>query len=587
MQPKRLKDIPFKKLSIELKKLLDRLNLSGGLNKFSSRDEKTDLNGGVNKIYFKNTPIKKEECFNQDEKKLNQVSIKQEKYPKTNAENSSEVSIVITKQMTDKKGNPKFDIRTDASISFLRQASQLQEYNSDEKKQNYEIYQPLNSPFIQPILAYGVNSKITEKATADLYRFKEHASYSKNIVDFKEIFAQMLLAMHDLHSRNLVHRDPTPKNFLVNLTQDNYLHVMLSDLDSVIHSNSKNIPLAGPPPNYTAPEINLMFQITPNSLRRKEYNSVDKKTADCFTLGVGFKQLFYKYTADNALIPSELKDLITHLTKENPKARLTIKQAMDHAFFGSNPDARREYFYKITEKFKRPDVYFDGYYQSPSDKFPKQNDYFFLLPDNHKEIFNIGSDLQDSLELISQMEAKGNSESYNGLLISIDKQSRRLFRLTEETTLSSRLIKELKQKAQDIYNSLPLKSKSKTAAFITSKELKNSVLNAFNKYIAINKMENLKRGDRFFEKLYSHGISGKENAEKFKNQIEENFKSDYSPRDIYLEILKYLENGPGNYQKTSFKTILTSELSKVLHFTPGVFLTMPSKNKNPVLNFIR
>lgn len=99
---------------------------------------------------------------------------------------------------------------------------------------------------------------------------------------------------------------------------------------------------------------------------------------------------------------------------------------------------------------------------------------------------------------------------------------------------------------------------------LTIKELKNVVLHAVDNYIEINQLRNIQKGDRFFEKLYSHGLGGKKHANDFKEKIEKLFNEGCSPDTMSFQIYTYLKQGHGNSNKTSFKTILIQEFKGIL-----------------------
>jgi len=118
-----------------------------------------------------------------------------------------------------------------------------------------------------------------------------------------------------------------------------------------------------------------------------------------------------------------------------------------------------------------------------------------------------------------------------------------------------------------------------TTSTITE-ELLNAVINAFNTYIKINHMQTIVK-PRFFEKYRTHGLIGKENAERFLANIMNMQISD--PQKMYQFICKYLENGPGKFGENSFKTILIQELYKVSEFSLPASL-LPSSKKTKEIN---
>lgn len=566
----------------DFKSLLNKLNVPIAIKPNAEREE---LMGGANKVYFQNIPVNKT---------VNKIG---NKNPNIRDETKSiaNLRIVITKERRN-----NFDLLTENSISLLRKASQpppRTNGNNFEEKPSPKL-ELLNCPFIQPILAYGNKSKITEEEIADLDRFKNHKLYSRDDIDYKEIFAQMLLALWALHSRNLVHRDPSLKNFFVKSVNNPSLHVMLSDLDSVIYANQQDVGMIGPEAKLSPPEFNKVWEIEDNKARFNAYNSIsNKKAIDCFIIGKDFEKFYREYIGNCEFMPNELKNLIARLTDDNPSKRLTIAQAIQHNFFGTD-ETRQDFFKNLNEKFKQPpDVYFDDFYCGRANRYPEVNDYFYILPKKHKEIYLTASTLQNQINSLSQIEdrddqinssseiknknqtnssSKVNNENdqyinnYDELSV-ICKTSMHLFRLANTATPQTDLIKQFKKSALDTYNAIPFKIKMNMAKHITPNQLLTMVRTACDTYIAINGLKELNT-PRLFERWHAHGLFGKNQAIAFKNRIKEMVDEGKSSYDIYCELNKHLKNGSGRSGKTSFKTILIQEFSDISWFPHKVLL---------------
>jgi len=186
------------------------------------------------------------------------------------------------------------------------------------------------------------------------------------------------------------------------------------------------------------------------------------------------------------------------------------------------------------------------------------------------EIYKEALEIHQLIKLKSSTDSKSNQQYHELLLIQIAKKSRNLFYSENNITSSTSISNKFKREAYDTYNAIPSEIKLKTAKLITSEEFKNAVINTFNKYIEINNMKNLKREGGFFENFKTHGIVGKENAEIFMKNILNKYKCGRSPQEIYQFICDHLENGPGKFGKTSFKTLLIDELSKISWLPPAL-----------------
>ncbi|MDA8561767.1 hypothetical protein N9L02_01470, partial [Gammaproteobacteria bacterium] len=283
------------------------------------------------------------------------------------------------------------------AYNTLRTASSKKQHSKDSKETDIDNSLGINSPFIQTFLYQGIKGKILVKADCDLYDFLNKIIndplYFVRVplvdLNLKEIISQLVLAVYELHSNDLVHRDIKNENVLVTIRVDGSLYLQLSDLDTVVRSDEKNLQLIGTRWNFS-PELFSGDKL----IKYKIYNDLDKKAIDCYALGLMISQIskisYFKQCAN-------LKNLINSLLDSDCQSRATLNDVVQHKFFGKTRKERASYFKSVTIKFKRPDFFYDSYYQSSKNYYPKANDAFLILPHHLKEIYVLARNLQNKL----------------------------------------------------------------------------------------------------------------------------------------------------------------------------------------------
>ena len=286
------------------------------------------------------------------------------------------------------------------------------EYNLLHKKNIY-------SPFLQPPIWHAINGdNITERGKHDLTYLRDHLTIDDNAIQF--IFAQTVLGIHTLHKNNLAHRDIKPENIIFFELGHGQYHIRLIDFNDLVELNDQGQPLSqtdfSGTTYYKAPEVDQSKKNLP------EYQKLDMKAADCYSLGILLFMLLLKnkitsefsslsiYTRYkineqyNKFNSSNWKgyheaieyflgwikedkekriafNLITSLLDKDPTKRPKIHEIMQHAYFGSDP---AKLFFELKQTHIQ-ELYIDGFLISiPT--MAKPNSDFYLYSENDKYI---------------------------------------------------------------------------------------------------------------------------------------------------------------------------------------------------------
>ena len=275
---------------------------------------------------------------------------------------SSELTLPNPKNFMDEKENRYFEsmvIRSFANLSRKR----------------------IETPFIQSVLYQDGRRKITERMHGSLRALVE---YPQGVnLDIKELFAQMLCAVWELHKENLVHRDIKPANFLYQTrgskAQDSP-HIFLSDLDTIMY--------AGDNPDPISDNLHTEYYAAPE-LDSKKRNEIDRFKVDSYAMGKTFARFLILYKKHSYVKEHQLqllKQLIILLTQADPKKRISIGQAFGSGLFGNTPDENRQYFESVQQKFKL-DKHIDSFHLSGSCRYPSARDTFLVLSAPMKLIY--------------------------------------------------------------------------------------------------------------------------------------------------------------------------------------------------------
>lgn len=223
--------------------------------------------------------------------------------------------------------------------------------------------------------------------------------------DVKEWIAQMILPIATLHQYGLVHRDIKLENYLA-FREGEDTHIKLNDFDDIARNNDKNLTVRGSRRSYPKEmcDQNWIKFSDDNKPNNKSYAALDKNPIDSFALGTTICDILiccsYKLNDDTLLLP--ILDLIEQLTVDEPTKRLTMEQAMQHPLFGQTIQERNLYFESVKNKYKLKETFFDGFYLSPANRIPKENDVFLTLPSYLKKIVMTATDLNNQIIFIQK-----------------------------------------------------------------------------------------------------------------------------------------------------------------------------------------
>lgn len=464
---------------------------------------------------------------------------------------------------------------TTAAISLLRQKFQ------DLRAANEEGIDPTPSPSLQPILFHTDSRRVTEfmPLPSDCLEWirpllDNNDKMILSLEELKEVFAQLIMAVDQLHNAlKLVHRDIKLDNLLIRYINNRWC-IYLMDYECTAEADAKNMTLDGTS-RYAPPEIKSLtttktvggkttFVWIPDSpFKAETYNPLDKKAIDCYHVGIVFEYLY------EALCPNphkeinetrtQIKDLIQKLKLKDPKDRLSMSQAKNHALFGASDDACKDYFKTLKQALQATAPNFDGYnVLHAEDFFPEKNKGFYILPAVQKEIYMLASSLSNQINSITE-----ESQDLNYIYMSIHDKAVALSRLTQESKNS--VITRLHTEIESIIKmTLPISNLTKNrirqendfAKQTSSPEnLKNAVAAAYDEYYKNNDFANL--SNRPWYQFSFHGQSGFDRAKAFNDDIK---KHNGSAVDIMNSIFGHLEARPGMNFEKSFKTILRKKL---------------------------
>lgn len=215
--------------------------------------------------------------------------------------------------------------------------------DSTQMEQEASILRSLDHPYIVKLVDVFVNPGIAMYLVMELLHggdlfdrimAKDHFTE----VESRRVMRRLLAAVHHLHEqRNIVHRDLKPENILC-VHRDNSIEVKLTDfgLAKAIDEDDGLKTFCGTP-QYFAPEV-LQRQNTVKG--RGRYG----KPADMWSLGVvlyvlisgtpPFSPMDEAPVVEFPQYPWEsmplAKDLVQKLLREDPKRRLSVRQACDH-----------------------------------------------------------------------------------------------------------------------------------------------------------------------------------------------------------------------------------------------------------------
>lgn len=462
---------------------------------------------------------------------------------------------------------------TTKAISLLRKKFQAL------RAANQEGIDSRPSPSLLPILFHTDALRVTELMPSDCLDLlipleqKRNEQTILSLEQIKEVFAQLIMALHQLHHvLQLVHRDIKLDNILIRCINNRW-YIYLIDFECTAEANDKTILLDGTA-RYAPPEIKSLtttqivgekihfFWILDQQQKNTTYQPLDKKAIDCYQMGLVFADLYrllcpnpYNETNETR---TQIEDLIKRLKHDNPKGRLSMLQAKNHALFGSSDTKCQDYFKTLDQTLRAAAPNFDGYnILHAEDFFPEEKEGFYLLPAVQKKIYMLASSLNNQINSIPE----SRPQDLNYIYMSIYDKAYELSQLTADSKISN--IKNLHTRITSIIETtFPIAKLTKNRirqenefAKATDSKLKQAVADAYAEYYQKNNFANL--ANKRWYQFSLHGQPGKDRAKKFNSEIQE---SKGSTGEIMKSILDYLETSPGRNYGKSFKTILRKKL---------------------------
>jgi serine/threonine protein kinase len=223
------------------------------------------------------------------------------------------------------------------AVKIMSKYGLIKQRQADHAKNEKEIFESLDHPFIVKLNAFEQDSKCIY-LIQEFVRGGEFLTLLKQKkrleVDVARFFAgQIMLTFGHLHSLNIIYRDLKPENMLVDKT--GYLKVIDFGLSKKIYD--KTYTVCGTP-HYIAPEV----------LTQGGYSF----EADWYTLGVVLyemiigappfdaethKELFSSIIHDKVRFPkdidSDVKTVISGLLRKDPNKRYGFKKLLKQEFF--------------------------------------------------------------------------------------------------------------------------------------------------------------------------------------------------------------------------------------------------------------
>jgi serine/threonine protein kinase len=476
--------------------------------------------------------------------------------------------------------HPGYNAISCTPVKLLRKKSIVMSHEDkpieDDKEESKSqiTLPPLDLTFIHTYFAYGKKGKISKLATGDIVDYIEMNFYKK--ADIREWIAQIILAIDELHKHNLVHRDIKLENILIFLNKDGSPHLKLADHDDIAFADDTNLYYTGTPYYFPKEMCNQWekFSDYNKDINREHYKKANKKAIDCFALGAAINCIinYYHYIPNDKELYQSIMTLVDALTDDDPTKRWTILQAKQHILFGKTEEEINNYFDSIKKKFALKETFIDGYYLSPGNLIPEENDAFMILPKYLKEIVITASELNNQIIFIQTKFDNFEKhlhviEGYyvnEKTLTCILQKARKLKTLTNIQTRNPelhRILRNLNTAASTILsvsNELYIRS---LMAWIPFNPLFIATQQAIDQYIKMNKIKNLK--PNLFAVQYIK-FRSKHNYETLQ-LINEVRSSEFKmmPPKLVNRILNYFKDDLEINNTESFSTILTQQLRKI------------------------
>lgn len=392
------------------------------------------------------------------------------------------------------------------------------------------------------------------------------------LVEIKNLFAQVILGVENLHQAGLVHLDLKVANILVRSTNGK-THLKLIDFDGI-----QKIDKEGKAVDNT--QTDHLFTYLPYK-RMPDDGNPYLTAIDGFAL---WTILFYLYTLSSPDKSKKTDNLMKRLYDTDPKAPFDIQTIKQDEFFGDTAEEREKLFCDLRETFNSEAESSLDEYSSP---VPEEKDVFLLLPTQIKSVYHACEQLDNQLDHLDKFAQENMSAKrfcdYNLIVKAVlekHEQVKDEIDQLSDTTGFEKEIKDLKIELDKQAKKIELHSwtvdQINICQNIRADQLKVVIDEAVSQYIAVNHLDQPRS---WLGSLFSlHGEKGKLRVKKFQDEV--NAALPQGTKKVFALIERYINQGGGGNFKNSFKPILMNKLMGLcglaLEQWP-IYLTTPQK----------
>ena len=427
----------------------------------------------------------------------------------------------------------------------------------------------------------------------DLGKFIDNHKRNLGWSTVKDLIGQILLAVSDLHERNIVHRDIKPENILVFFYNGKYL-IKLHDHDGGAEIKSSNQLVDSEPGSidggtlaFLAPEVGAILKrtnpedysitnftkLTRDQLKAemKRYAELDFKKIDSFSVGKTINELLATMKNQTSIERVAVNRLVSDLINGKMTNRITCQKAMEMPLFGDTPEKRTEFFARLRVDAKRHVVQMDGADYEPVD----EEDPYYLLDRSIKPVYTAAKrylQVADQLEDCNQqIKIKCSDGTFSKIVDRFDLlnlHNKQLSKAVDQAAYHLKIAEflqspdELNKLGQDA----KIQVKSVWQALLNDNDamttlLKKAVDEAYLDYVRVNKLED-EHGDPIlgcFDFFAVHGQKGRAQA----NQLKARIADKYDAKAVFDVIHDHFDHQGGRRWQHSFKTFLNNKLLRL------------------------
>lgn len=473
------------------------------------------------------------------------------------------------------------------------------------------IKEGVDTRFLQTFLTLDdsgerISIQASEGSLSDYIRAHQNLLTREQI---KRIFAQVVLGVEALHSKNLVHRDLKTANVLVTL-KDGQLFLVVSDLDTVTQVklngtilDEENFVMMGG--STASPEIRQFISNNTwltSAPYRDLYKKIDLKADDCYSLGVILEKLI------NAAAPGQFpendpaRDLAQGLLHRSSEARHTVKNILSNDFFRGVNKLGPTYFQELHDE---PSPF--EYIGAERARAYRKKDPYPHIQKNIKPIYALAEQLDEKFAAFDVLDSQiaEDVDAENKIVMarpSLDSLNQCYIQFNEKiiadianlnfTPLQRELLSLLKNKAAEKmalikakYDiTIPLwktecahcieqaKYELKRKNIISSKLLEKIINYSIDEHRdthAIHRSKSQKIARNLFgQKTHANYLEDNNAISDFRLLITESVGADESPIQILEHVCTFLNSEVGGVLKQAFKKSLTANIYRIAYLSP-------------------